>query len=56
VADLAADTTLPVSVVRVLLAELITQGLVTVVRQGPTAAQRTRNDVLKEILNGLRAL
>jgi hypothetical protein len=55
VADLAADTTLPVGVVRVLLADLITQGVVTVVRQVPRA-QRTHNDVLQEILNGLRAL
>ena len=55
VADLAAETTLPVGVVRVLLADLITQGVVTVVRQVPRA-QRTQNDVLQEILNGLRAL
>jgi len=55
VADLAADTTLPVGVVRVLLADLIAQGAVTVVRQRPPA-QRTQQDVLQEILNGLRAL
>jgi hypothetical protein len=55
VADLAADTTLPLGVVRVLLADLITQGSITVVRQVPRA-QRTQNDVLQEILNGLRAL
>jgi hypothetical protein len=55
VADLAADTTLPLGVVRVLLADLITQGAVTVVRQRPPA-QRTQNEVLQEILNGLRAL
>jgi Protein of unknown function (DUF742) len=55
VADLAADTALPVGVVRVLLADLILQGAITVVRQRP-AGQRTSNDVLQEILNGLRAL
>ena len=55
VVDLAADTALPVGVVRVLLADLILQGAITVVRQRP-AAQRTGNDVLQEILNGLRAL
>jgi hypothetical protein len=55
VADLAADTALPLGVVRVLLADLILQGAITVVRQRP-AGQRTSNDVLQEILNGLRAL
>jgi Protein of unknown function (DUF742) len=55
VVDLAADTALPVGVVRVLLADLILQGAITVVRQRP-AGQRTGNDLLQEILNGLRAL
>ncbi len=55
VADIAADTALPVGVVRVLIADLTVQGAVTVVRQRPTG-QRTSNDVLQEILNGLRAL
>jgi hypothetical protein len=55
VADLAADTALPVGVVRVLLADLILRGAITVVRQRP-ASERTGNDVLQEILNGLRAL
>jgi hypothetical protein len=55
VADLAADTALPIGVVRVLLGDLILQGAITVVRQRP-AGQRTSNDVLQEILNGLRAL
>jgi DNA-directed RNA polymerase specialized sigma24 family protein len=54
-ADIAADTGLPVGVVRVLLADLTAQGAVTVVRERP-AGQRTGNDVLQEILNGLRAL
>lgn len=55
VVDLAAATTLPVGVVRVLLADLITLGVITVVRQR-SRAQRPQNDVLQEILNGLRAL
>jgi len=55
VADIAADTALPVGVVRVLLADLTAQGAITVVRERP-AGQRTGNDVLQEILNGLRAL
>ena len=55
VADLAADIALPLGVVRVLLADLILQGAIIVVRQRP-AGQRTGNDVLQEILNGLRAL
>ncbi len=55
VVDIAAETALPVGVVRVLLADLILQGTITVARQRP-AGQRTGNDVLQEILNGLRAL
>ncbi len=55
VVDVAAEIMLPVGVVRVLLADLIQQGTITVARQRP-AEQRTGNDVLQEILNGLRAL
>ncbi|HEX6487678.1 MAG TPA: DUF742 domain-containing protein [Candidatus Dormibacteraeota bacterium] len=55
VADIASDTALPVGVVRVLLADLILQEAVRVVRNRP-AVQLPGNDVLKEILNGLRAL
>ena len=55
VADIASDTGLPVGVVRVLLADLILLGAITVVRPRP-AGQAPGNDVLKEILNGLRAL
>ena len=54
-ADLAADTALPVGVVRVLMADLTELGAITVVAQR-SADQKTGNDVLKEILNGLRAL
>jgi hypothetical protein len=55
VADLAADLGLPVGVVRVLLADLIAQGAVAAVPKRP-ASEWTGNDVLQEILNGLRAL
>ena len=54
-ADLAADTALPLGVVRVLVADLTELGAITVVAQR-SADQPTGNDVLKEILNGLRAL
>ena len=55
VADIAAGTSLPLGVVRVLLSDLILSGAVTVIRQRP-AGLRPGNDVLQEILNGLRAL
>ncbi|SRR5581483_11745894 len=55
VADIAAGTALPLGVVRVLLSDLILAGAVTVIRQRP-AGVRPGNDVLQEILNGLRAL
>jgi hypothetical protein len=55
VADLAADTALPVGVVRVLVADLILHGAIIPVRKQP-ASERAGNDVLQEILNGLRAL
>jgi Protein of unknown function (DUF742) len=54
-ADLAAETALPLGVVRVLAADLTELGAITVVAQR-SADQKTGNDVLKEILNGLRAL
>jgi Protein of unknown function (DUF742) len=54
-ADLAADTALPLGVVRVLVADLTERGAITVVAQRP-ADKQTAHDVLKEILNGLRAL
>jgi len=55
VADLGADLGLPVGVVRVLLADLIEQGVVAVAPKRP-AGERGDKDVLREILNGLRAL
>ncbi|HZR53595.1 MAG TPA: DUF742 domain-containing protein [Streptosporangiaceae bacterium] len=55
VADVAADVALPVGVVRVLLADLIKDGAVIVVRPRP-AGEQASTDMLQEILNGLRAL
>ena len=55
VADIASGTRLPVGVVRVLLADLIMLGAIKVVRQRP-ANQVPSDDLLREILNGLRAL
>ena len=55
VADIAAGTALPLGVVRVLLADLILSGAVHVVRQRPRGSHPD-NDLLQEILNGLRAL
>lgn len=54
-ADIASDLRLPVGVVRVLISDLILDGAVNVVRQRPVE-QQPGNDVLKEILRGLRAL
>jgi hypothetical protein len=54
-ADIAAGMKLPVGVIRVLLGDLLAAGSVRVVRQRP-AGQRPDNNVLQEILNGLRAL
>ena len=53
----AFETRPPVElgVVRVLLSDLILSGAVTVIRQR-SAGLRPGNDVLQEILNGLRAL
>jgi hypothetical protein len=57
VVDLAADFGLPVGVVRVLLGDLRDQGLVTVVSAiEPAADRRPESGVLREVLNGLRAL
>ena len=55
VADIASGTQLPVGVVRVLLADLIMLGAIKVVRQRP-AREMPSDDLLREILNGLRAL
>lgn len=55
VADVASSIALPVGVVRVLLADLILQGRITVQTQR-SAGERPSADLLKEVLHGLRAL
>jgi len=55
VADVASDTGLPLGVVRVLLADLLVQGRISVVRQR-AAGERPGADLLEEVLDGLRAL
>jgi hypothetical protein len=54
-ADLASATTLPVGVVRVLLADLVGQGLV-IVPPSQGASEQQSTELLKEVLHGLRAL
>jgi Protein of unknown function (DUF742) len=55
VADVASTLALPVGVVRVLLADLIGEGRITVVAQRP-AGEQPSAALLKEVLHGLRAL
>ena len=55
VADVASDTGLPLGVVRVLLADLIQQGRISVL-QRRRAGEQPSADLLKEVLHGLRAL
>ncbi|KRV48693.1 hypothetical protein AQ490_23870 [Wenjunlia vitaminophila] len=55
VAELAADTNLPVGVVRVLLGDLLDAELVRVRRPVPPA-QLPDERILREVINGLRAL
>ena len=55
VADVASTTALPLGVVRVLVADLIGQGRVTVLAARPAGAEPS-TAMLKEVLNGLRAL
>ncbi|MCT9934846.1 DUF742 domain-containing protein [Planotetraspora sp. A-T 1434] len=55
VADIASDVDLPLGVVRVLLGDLHDQGLINVrppVKAAPLPSER----ILKEVINGLRAL
>ncbi|MFB4311648.1 DUF742 domain-containing protein [Actinomadura sp. GTD37] len=57
VVDLAADLALPIGVVRVLLGDLRDEGLVAVVaEERAPAGRRPPSGVLREVLNGLRAL
>ena len=55
VADVAADTELPLGVVRVLLADLIQQYRVSVLPQR-RPEEHPSADLLREVLDGLRAL
>jgi len=55
VADVASTLALPVGVIRVLLADLIGDGRVTVLAQRP-AGEQPSAALLKEVLHGLRAL
>jgi hypothetical protein len=55
VADIASDVDLPLGVVRVLLGDLHDQGLIDV-RPPVKAAPQSSERILKEVINGLRAL
>jgi Protein of unknown function (DUF742) len=55
VADTAADMGLPLGVVRVLLSDLIQQGMIAVLPR-PAARQQASTELLKEVLDGLRSL
>jgi DNA-binding GntR family transcriptional regulator len=56
VADLAAATKIPLGLVRVLLADLVAEGLVTVRAQAPAAGPVTDAGLLQKVLNGLQRL
>jgi hypothetical protein len=55
VADVTADMALPLGVVRVLLADLIAEGLIAV-QPRRAAMPLASHDLLQEVLNGLRSL
>jgi hypothetical protein len=55
VADLAAATRIPLGLVRVLLADLVNEGLVAVRAQAPPG-RVTDTGLLQKVLNGLQAL
>ncbi|MEW9554608.1 DUF742 domain-containing protein [Nonomuraea sp. NPDC050783] len=55
VVELASEVALPVGVVRVLLGDLLEQGLVSVRRQRDRGSSPTES-LLREVINGLRAL
>ncbi|WP_235215760.1 DUF742 domain-containing protein [Phaeacidiphilus oryzae] len=57
VADLASDSGLPVGVVRVLLGELVTHGLVRITPpEAESPSHRPDARLLRDVINGLRAL
>lgn len=55
VADLASAIGLPLSLVRVLLADLVYEGLINTVRKAP-AGRVTDRRLLQKVLDGLHAL
>jgi hypothetical protein len=55
VAELASHVDLPLGVVRVLLGDLLTDGLISMYSSGP-GSQRPDERVLKAVINGLRSL
>jgi hypothetical protein len=55
VTDVASATALPLGVIRVLLADLIARGRISVLPQRRTGEQPSA-ELLKEVLHGLRAL
>lgn len=58
VADLASDSGLPLGVVRVLLGDLTAHGLIRITPPdtATSASQRPDAHLLREVINGLRAL
>jgi hypothetical protein len=56
VADLASATKIPLGLVRVLLADLVTDGLVSVRTQAPAAGPVTDTGLLQKVLNGLQRM
>jgi len=55
VADIASDVDLPLGVVRIILADLRELGLIAI-RTPVAMAERIDKRILREVLNGLRAL
>lgn len=55
VAELAAELDLAVGVIRVLLGDLLAQGLVAV-HEPPASSDLPNDDILKAVVSGLRAL
>ncbi|MBG0827174.1 DUF742 domain-containing protein [Planomonospora sp. ID67723] len=55
IAEIASDVQLPIGVIRVLLGDLLDQGLI-LVRQPMPATASPAQSLLQEVINGLRAL
>ncbi|GGK73895.1 hypothetical protein Sme01_33210 [Sphaerisporangium melleum] len=56
VADIASEIDLPLGVVRVLLGDLQDKGMISVRAPAHEAGPRPNERILKEVINGLRAL